>query len=93
VLKWILERVEGKGSAEETPIGYVPSRTGLTLDGIKVSPEAMQELLSVNPDDWAQELADSREFLQKFGDRLPNEIRQEHDKLTQRFSQVATSAR
>src|SRR6266852_3016250 len=33
VLKWILERVEGHGAAQETPIGYVPAKNGLTLDG------------------------------------------------------------
>ena len=37
VLKWILERVEGRGGAEETPIGFVPTRNALTLDGLNIS--------------------------------------------------------
>jgi len=41
VLKWILERVEGRAGADETPIGFVPTRNGLTLDGLQISPEAM----------------------------------------------------
>jgi phosphoenolpyruvate carboxykinase (GTP) len=51
VLKWILERVEGRGAAEETPVGLVPTRNALTLDGLQISPETMEELLSVNPED------------------------------------------
>jgi Phosphoenolpyruvate carboxykinase C-terminal P-loop domain len=39
VLKRILERVEGCGGAQETPIGYVPSRGALTLDGLNISRE------------------------------------------------------
>jgi phosphoenolpyruvate carboxykinase (GTP) len=85
VLKWILERVEGRGAAEETPIGYVPARGGLTLDGLTVSDDSLHDLLRVNPEDWEQELADSKDFFAKFGDRLPLELRDEHDKLSRRI--------
>jgi phosphoenolpyruvate carboxykinase (GTP) len=91
VLKWILERVEGRGAAEETPIGYVPAKNGLTLDGAKVSDEALNELLRVNSDDWATEMDDTRQFLSKFGSRLPREIRDEHEKLTHRFHRAVTA--
>jgi phosphoenolpyruvate carboxykinase (GTP) len=79
VLKWILERVEGRGDARETPIGYVPTRNGLTLDGLNLSPETLDELFAVNSDDWEADLADSREFFGKFGSRLPAELRKEHE--------------
>jgi GTP-dependent phosphoenolpyruvate carboxykinase len=46
-------------------------------------------LLSVDPEDWEQELVDSKEFLQKFGNRLPREIREEHDKLSGRLGHSA----
>ena len=85
VLKWILERMEGRGAAQETPIGYVPAMKGLTLDGLKVSDEALDELLRVSPEDWEDELEDSKQFLMKFGARLPKEIREEHAKLSRRF--------
>src|SRR5947209_10384877 len=38
VLKWILERVEGRGPADESPLGYVPTRDGVTLDGPDLKP-------------------------------------------------------
>jgi phosphoenolpyruvate carboxykinase (GTP) len=85
VLKWILERVEGRGDAKETPIGYVPTQTGLTLDGLKIAPEALDELFRVNADNWENDLADSREFLAKFGERLPAELRKEHEAVVSRF--------
>jgi phosphoenolpyruvate carboxykinase (GTP) len=85
VLKWILERVEGRGDARETPIGYVPGRNGLTLDGLKISPETLDEMFRVDTDDWEADLADSREFFAKFGDRLPAELRKEHQGVVHRF--------
>ena len=90
VLKWILERVEGRGQAQETPIGYVPTKNGLTLDGMKISEEAVNELLRVNTEDWETELEDSKQFFRKFGGRLPRQIREEHEKLSRRFQRVVT---
>ena len=91
VLKWILERVEGRGSAQETPIGYVPGPGGLTLDGLNISPEAVEELLRVNPDNWQAEMDDTRQFFDKFGARLPREMREEHEKLRRRLQRTVTA--
>jgi phosphoenolpyruvate carboxykinase (GTP) len=91
VLKWILERVQGHGAADETPIGYVPAKNGLTLDGMKISNEAHDELLRVSPADWETEMEDSKQFLAKFGGRLPREIREEQEKLARRFQHTVTA--
>src|SRR6266550_2699716 len=88
VLKWILERVEGRGAAQETPIGYVPASSDLTLDGMKISDDSLNELLRVNTADWETELEDAKQFLMKFGARLPREIREEHAKLSKRFQHL-----
>jgi len=91
VLKWILERVEGRGAAQETPIGYVPAKSGLTLDGLKISDEEVNELLRVDTEDWEMELEDSKQFFGKFGERLPRQIREEHKNLARRFQRVVTA--
>ncbi len=88
VLKWILERVEGKGQAEETPIGYVPTQSALTLDGLHISNETLRELFKVEPDDWEVDLADCREFFAKFGKRLPAELNDEQDRLVGRLEKA-----
>jgi phosphoenolpyruvate carboxykinase (GTP) len=93
VLKWILERVEGRGAVQETPIGYAPAKGALTLDGLNISPGTMDELLRVNSEDWEQELVDIKDFFQKFGDRLPVELNTEHEKLTKRLGHIAGVAR
>ncbi len=89
VLKWMLERIEGKVRAAETPIGFVPTPDGLTLDGLNISRAAMEELLLVDLANWAEEVESIGQFYDKFGARLPEEIRFEKEKLTQRLQHVA----
>jgi phosphoenolpyruvate carboxykinase (GTP) len=84
VLKWILERVEGKVGANETSIGYVPYAKDLDLDGVNVSAEVMDELLTVNNSEWANEIDNIREHLEQFGDRLPGELAEELEALAKR---------
>lgn len=91
VLKWILERVNGKGQAEETPIGFVPTTRALTLDGVSVSPENMKELLRVDAGDWQKEVDEIGAFFNKFGDRLPPELRAEQTHLTERLNLVTSA--
>jgi phosphoenolpyruvate carboxykinase (GTP) len=91
VLKWILERVEGRGKAAEIPIGYVPTPDALTLDGLNITRQTMEDLLRIDPADWAAELEDSKKFLDQFGDHLPPEITAEHAQLAGRMNHVAVA--
>jgi phosphoenolpyruvate carboxykinase (GTP) len=93
VLKWILERVEGAGKATETPIGMVPTADALTLDGLDISRKTMEELLRVDTDDWVRESEETGAFFEKFGNRLPEELRQEHDNLVLRLGIGSGAAR
>jgi phosphoenolpyruvate carboxykinase (GTP) len=85
VLRWILSRVQGKAEAARTPIGFIPTRESLDLSGLTLSDAALSRLLSVDREAWTQELAEMKAFFDKFGRRLPEELWQEHDRLTRRL--------
>ena len=89
VLKWMLDRIEGRAGASETPIGCVPTPSSLTLDGLTISRDALNELLAVNPTDWTEEEQAIAKFFEKFGDRLPAPIREEQKALASRLSRSA----
>jgi phosphoenolpyruvate carboxykinase (GTP) len=91
VLKWMLERIEGRGAAVETPIGNVPAPGALDLKGLDISDETMQKLLDVDAGVWADEHEAIGKFFEKFGSRLPEELRQEHERLGQRLQRVAVA--
>ena len=93
VLKWMLDRIEGRAAATETPIGYVPTLSSLTLDGLDISRDTVEELLRVDPADWAEEAAATAKFFEKFGDRLPKEIREEQKNLESRLNRTTVVAK
>ena len=86
VLKWIIDRCEGRGEAGESPIGSVPRPEDLDLEELEgVSPETMRELLAVKPDEWAKELAGQEEFFRSLEPYVPEELLDQHRELARRL--------
>lgn len=81
VLKWILQRCEAKAGAVETAIGYLPRAADLDTAGLNISPEALQSILSVVPDEWRREMTVIGKYLDDFGERLPPQLREEHRRV------------
>ena len=86
VLEWVFERVAGRGDAVETPIGFVPSATGLNVEGLDVSREDLDELLRVDHDEWRLEVPSIREHYAQFGHRLPARLEAQVDDLEARLA-------
>jgi phosphoenolpyruvate carboxykinase (GTP) len=93
VLKWMLDRIEGRAGASESPIGFVPTPNSLTLDGLSISRDTLGELLRVDGADWAAEDQAVGEFFQKFDGRLPAPLRNEHKALSERLSGSSVATR
>ena len=86
VLKWIIERIEGKAAAVETPIGFVPTPGSLDLDGLEVTEAGIADALKVVPEEWEAELAGIEQWYARFGDSLPEELAAELSGLKERFA-------
>jgi phosphoenolpyruvate carboxykinase (GTP) len=74
IIKWMIERIEGKAGAKETEIGYMPEDGGLDVSGLDISAENMDKLLSVDKDGWKKEVGMIEEFYAKFGGKIPQEL-------------------
>ena len=85
VLVWMCRRVDGEAGAVETPIGRMPRPEDLDLRGLDVPPEDLRELLRVDVDGWRAELADIERHLARFGDRLPERLREQLRRLQERM--------
>jgi len=59
--------------------------TPLTLDGMDISPGFLEQLLSVNNEEWKNELPGIEEHYERFGDRLPKELTEQLDALKKRL--------
>ncbi|MGH3877712.1 MAG: phosphoenolpyruvate carboxykinase (GTP) [Actinophytocola sp.] len=85
VLKWAIERIEGKAAAKETPIGYVPTAEDLDLSGLDASPAEIEAALQVDVDEWREEVPMIEEWFAKIGEKLPTVLRAELEVLKQRL--------
>ena len=74
VLKWICERAEGTGRAQETPIGNLPTAEALDLSGLDLPAGNLQELLEVDVPGWKKEVEDVAANYAKFGSHLPSTL-------------------
>ncbi len=75
VLKWIVERANGRGQATESPLGYMPHYEDLDWTGMEgFTKEDFQNLMTVDRDLWLQEILSHEELFIKLYDRLPNEF-------------------
>ncbi len=85
VLKWVIERIEGKVEAVDTPIGRVPTAEGLDTSGLDMSAEDLAEVLKVDPEEWKAEIPQVQEWFNKFGEKLPTVLWAELDTLKSRL--------
>ena len=75
VLKWIVERCQGRAAAEETPLGWVPGARAFDLKGMQnFSEEALERLQSINTEEWRKEVIAQDELFLKIYSNLPKEL-------------------
>ncbi|MCX4983133.1 phosphoenolpyruvate carboxykinase (GTP) [Streptomyces sp. NBC_00572] len=85
VLKWIVERLEGKAEGVETPIGILPTPESLDTEGLDLPAEDLEFLLKVDRDVWREEAALVPDHLNTFGDHTPKELWDQYNALVERL--------
>jgi phosphoenolpyruvate carboxykinase (GTP) len=81
VLRWVIDRCEGKAAATETPVGYVPAEDAIDTRGLNVPAETMRALLTVDREKWRMEMNALGEYFDTYGTRLPRKLRDEHTRV------------
>jgi phosphoenolpyruvate carboxykinase (GTP) len=75
VLKWIFNRVRGKASATESPLGWMPRYEDLDWKGLdSFGPETFRDLMSVPREAWKAEVLGHQELFERLYDRIPKEF-------------------
>jgi len=81
VLEWMIGRVEGKAAAQDTPIGALPREQDIHLEGVALSDEARSVLFGFDRAGWQAEFDSLAGFLDEFGGRLPDALKEEHSRI------------
>jgi len=85
VLKWVVDRLEGRAGATDTAIGLLPAPGSLDVSGLDLTQDQLDLLLTVDAEIWRQEAALVPAFYERFADHLPAELWAELDTLVARL--------
>ncbi len=85
VLKWVVERVHGRGFAVESPIGWMPRHEDLSWEGLDFPAASFRDLMAVGREAGAAEVRAHEELFDRFFDRLPKEFIFERESLRSRL--------
>jgi phosphoenolpyruvate carboxykinase (GTP) len=83
VLEWIQSRVDGHAPATETPLGYVPTPSGLDVAGLEDID--LEQLFAIDREAWLAEADSTEEFFDTFGGRVPGELYGELETLREKL--------
>ncbi|MCO5311017.1 MAG: phosphoenolpyruvate carboxykinase (GTP) [Austwickia sp.] len=84
VLKWVIDRLEGKAEGVETPVGIMPKPEELDVTGLDLTPEQVATAVEYDEAGWKNEIPMIEEWLGKFGEKLPQELKDEFEGLKKR---------
>ncbi len=85
VLKWVVDRVRGRGYGIESPIGWMPQYHDLDWTGTSMSEESFNQLMKVDREAWKREALAHEELFLRLYDRLPKELIFERELLISRL--------
>ena len=74
VLKWIVDRVEGKASGTEHVFGVSPCYEDMEWQGLDFPRTKFDNITSINLDDWRKEIQSHAELFAKLAGRLPRQL-------------------
>jgi len=75
VLIWIIQRIRGKASSVESPLGWMPRYEDLDWNGLEqFTKEDFNRIMTVEREPGKQELLSHEELFERMYDRLPKEF-------------------
>ncbi len=89
VLEWMINRVEGKAGAVETPIGALPMVEEIHLDGVTLTDAAREKLFGYDRDGWRSEFASIGKYLEEYGPRMPQVLKDEQRRIAAALAQAS----
>ncbi|OEZ84962.1 phosphoenolpyruvate carboxykinase [Janthinobacterium sp. HH104] len=86
VLKWMLERIEGKAGGVENLFGTTPQYGDLNWDGLPFTQQQFDTITSIDKAAWVEELKLHTQLFEKLAYHLPQELADNKAALEKRLS-------
>jgi phosphoenolpyruvate carboxykinase (GTP) len=86
VLKWIIDRLEGKAAGQQTMFGVAPQYAEINWNGIEFSAEQFKQVTSIDKAAWAEEFKLHDEHFAKLSYHMPKALLDTRDQLEARLA-------
>jgi phosphoenolpyruvate carboxykinase (GTP) len=86
VLKWIVDRIEGKAGGAENAFGVSPTYQDITWSGLEFTPQQFEVATSIDKGAWANEMKLHADLFQQLEYHLPQELRDTKTELERRLA-------
>jgi phosphoenolpyruvate carboxykinase (GTP) len=85
VLKWMIDRLEGRGQGAEHAFGVSPRYEDIHWDGLNFSTEQYNTVTHIDSTAWTKELALHSELFTQLAHHLPQELQETKAKIEKRL--------
>jgi phosphoenolpyruvate carboxykinase (GTP) len=85
VLRWIVERANGRGRAHENSLGWVPRKADLDWSGLDFPDAQWDELMSIDSEKLKMQTLRHEELFLQLSEFLPKEMLFERELLVSRL--------
>ena len=79
-LLWLMRFKDGEVTGVQTPVGVLPAKEELNLDGLEIDPADLDRVLTIDTARWKQEMGFREEHLRQF-ENLPESIWAAHRRV------------
>lgn len=79
-LLWLLQLRNGEVTGRQTAVGVLPLKEELNLEGVEITPEDLDTILTIDKPRWQQEMGHRAEHLEQF-DNMPEAIWEAHRRV------------
>jgi phosphoenolpyruvate carboxykinase (GTP) len=86
VLKWMIDRIEGRVKGQQHVFGISPSYQELNWEGLPFTKEQFAKVIDIDLPAWEKELQLHHELFQQLENRLPAELKDTKAKIEQRLA-------
>ena len=88
VLAWIVDRVQGRADAVESPFGLMPPYDAITWSGLDFAPDSYSEIMDINREGALAEADELKDYFAQYGAKLPLELEAERQAFADRISKA-----
>ncbi len=84
VLSWIVDRVQGRANAVDSPFGLMPTYGDITWSGLDFAEASFSDIMDISREGAMAEAEELKEYFAQFGAHLPPELEAERQAFADR---------